>query len=334
MNIVFFETDAYEQEFLKKRLHKNNLVLHNRPLEQHDLKSLYQTEVLGVFIYSKITKEVLQNMPCLKLIITMSTGYDHIDLATCRKAGITVCNVPKYGGVCVAEHTFALILALVRNLHKAIEKTRHDDFSINGLMGFNLEGKTLGVIGAGTIGSRVMELAHAFHMRVLVTTEKKKRGSSDNINYVTLPYLLKNSDIVTLHVPLTPKTHHIINHKTIALMKKGSFLINTARGPLVDTAALAHALHTKKLAGAALDVLEGEAEFHEAHQPLKSTHHSLHDWRTLRKAHNLLKHKNVIVTPHIAFYTKESVNKILTTTADNIASFVKNKPLNVITFNF
>ena len=333
MNIVFFETDSYEQEFLKKRLHKNNLVFHNRPLEQHDLKSLYQTEVLGVFIYSKITKEVLQNMPCLKLILTMSTGYDHIDLAACRKAGITVCNVPKYGGVCVAEHTFALMLALVRNIHKGIERTRHDDFSINGLMGFNLEGKTLGVIGAGTIGSRVMELARAFHMRVLVTTEKKKKGSSDNINYVTLPHLLKNSDIVTLHVPLTPKTHHIINSKTLALMKRGSLLINTARGPLVDTAALAHALDTKRIAGAALDVLEGEAELHEASAPTHHTHHGLHDWRTLRKAHNLLKHKNVIVTPHIAFYTKESVNKILTTTTDNIASFLKNKPLNVITFN-
>ena len=111
-------------------------------------------------------------------------------------------------------------------------------------------------------------------------------------------------------------------------MKKGSFLINTARGPLIDTQALAHALDTKRLAGAALDVLEGETELHEAHQPLKHTHHRLHDWRLLRKTHALLKHKNVIVTPHIAFYTKESVQKILSTTADNIASFAKGKPIN------
>ncbi len=328
MNIVFFETDAYEQEFLKKRLGRHHLVFHNRVLEQQDLKNLYQTEVLGAFIYSKITKEVLQNMPCLKLITTMSTGYDHIDLNACRSAGVVVCNVPKYGGVCVAEHTLALILALVRNVHRGIERTRHDDFSIEGLMGLNLEGKTLGVVGAGTIGSRVMELARAFHMNVLVTTESKKRGTSDNITYTTLPNLLKNSDIVTLHAPLNPKTYHMINHKTIAFMKKGSFLINTARGPLIDTQALAHALDTKRLAGAALDVLEGETELHEAHQPLKHTHHRLHDWRLLRKTHALLKHKNVIVTPHIAFYTKESVQKILSTTADNIASFAKGKPIN------
>ena len=330
MNIVFFETDAYEQEYLKKRLVKHHLVFHNRVLEQQDLKNLYQTEALGVFIYSKITKETLQNMPCLKLIATMSTGYDHIDLSACKLAGVTVCNVPKYGGVCVAEHTFALMLALVRNLHRGIERTRHDDFSIEGLRGINLEGKTLGVVGAGTIGSRVMELARAFHMNVLVTTESKKRGSSDNITYTTLPHLLKNSDIVTLHTPLTPKTYHLINHKTIAFMKKGSFLINTARGSLIDTVALAHALDTERLSGAALDVLEGETELHEAHQPLKHTHYRLHDWRLLRKTHALLKHKNVIVTPHIAFYTRESVHKILSATLDNIAAFMKGKPINRI----
>ncbi len=333
MNIAFFETDSYEQEFFTKKCAKHNTSFYPHALTTHDLKHLYQTEILVTFIYSKITKEIIHNMPCLKLIVTMSTGYDHIDLDACRRAGITVCNIPRYGGECVAEHTFALILALLRNVHRGIERTRHDDFSIEGLRGLTLEGKTLGVIGAGAIGSRVIELARAFHMKVLVYTDTKKKGTHDHITYTTLSDLLTKSDIVTLHVPHTPKTHHMINTKTLAMMKRGAFLINTARGPLVDTQALSHALETKRLAGAALDVLEGEAQLHEIHQPMKHTHHSLHDWRMLRKAHTLLKHKNVIVTPHIAFYTKESVDTILKTTLENIEAFLSGKHLNVITFN-
>jgi D-lactate dehydrogenase len=225
------------------------------------------------------------------------------------------------------------MLALLRNVHRGIERTRHDDFSIEGLRGLTLEGKTLGVIGAGAIGTRVIELARAFRMKVLVHTDTKKKGTHDHIMYTTLKDLLEHSDIVTLHIPHTPKTHHMINAKTLAMMKRGSFLINTARGPLVDTQALSHALDSKRLAGAALDVLEGEAQLHEIHQPMKHTHHSLHDWRTLRKTHTLLKHKNVIVTPHIAFYTKESVDAILNITLENMEAFIKGKPVNNITFD-
>lgn len=330
MNIAFFETDAYEQEYLEKKLKKHNLKFHPRPFEETDIKHLYQTEILVVFIYSHITRHVIQNMPCLKLIVTMSTGYDHIDLEYCRHTGIIVCNVPKYGGACVAEHTFALILALARKLPKAIIRTEHDDFSIDGLMGATLEGKTLGIIGFGTIGSRVARIARGFNMRVLTTTEHKKHGHSESIAFVPLKTLLKEADIVTLHTPLTKNTHHFINASTFRLMKRGAFLINTARGELVDTHALVKALDAKKLAGFACDVLEGECEIKEAHQPRKKAHHEACDWRLLRQTHALLKRNNVLVTPHIAFYTREALETIMKTTANNIGVFIKGTPINVV----
>jgi D-lactate dehydrogenase len=294
------------------------------------LKGLYQTQVLGVFIYSKLTREVLQQMPCLKLIVTMSTGYDHIDLAYCKREGIRVCNVPKYGGACVAEHTFALILALTRHLDKAIENTRHDDFSIDELMGVNLHGKTMGVVGVGTIGQHVIEIAKAFGMNVLATTDRIRKGFHNGLQYVSLNELLRKSDLVTFHVPLTKKTFHMINRKNIRLMKRGSYLINTSRGGIVETQAVVGALESKRLAGAAFDVLEGEGTLREAHQPLRKEHFDAFDWHLLRKNHALLKRKNVIITPHIAFYTKESIKGILDTTIQNIKSFEKGKPQNFV----
>src|SRR3989344_6439376 len=227
MNIAFFETDNYEKEYLEKSLKSHNLSFHSHPLDNQYLKDLKKTQVLGVFIYSHLNRLVLKEMPNLNLIVTMSTGYDHIDLEYCKRRNITVYNVPKYGGASVAEHTFALILALVRNLDDAIENTRHDDFSLHNLMGHNLEGKTLGIIGYGTIGKHVAGIANAFKMHVLVNTESKTQGKNGDFEFVSLKRLLKKSDIVTLHTPLTEKTHHLINSKTIRLMKKNSFLIRS-----------------------------------------------------------------------------------------------------------
>ena len=331
MNIAFFETDNYEKEYLEKSLNSHNLSFHSHPLDNTDIRSLKKTQVLGVFIYSHLNRLILKELLNLKLIVTMSTGYDHIDLEYCKRRNIAVCNVPKYGSASVAEHTFALILALVRNLDDAIENTRHDDFSLDNLKGIELAGKTLGIIGYGTIGRHVAEIARAFGMQVLVTENKiQDLNNQTKIIFVSLKYVLKKSDIITLHTPLTEKTHHLINAKTLKLIKKGSFLINTARGPIIDTPAVAQAISSKRLAGFAADVLEGECELKEAHQPLKSAHSQSHNWSLLRKNHSLLKQKNVIITPHMAFYTKESLDIILKTTTQNIKAFEKGKSINLI----
>lgn len=333
MHIACFECDENEQAVLREKLANHTLMFYNRPLEENEpWEKLSLTEVLVVFIYSKITPEILRHFPFLKLIVTLSTGYDHIDLMACKEHGITVCNVPKYGGTAVAEHTFAIILALLRHIPKATQQTEHDDFSLEGLCGTELAGKTLGVIGAGTIGSAVAKRAHAFDMNVLVCerTPNKKLARETPMTHVSLNELLRKSDIVTLHVPYTKETHHIIDKKKIKLMRKGAYIINTARGALIDARALHRALASKHIAGAALDVLEGEHEHKEAHAPRKIHHLNQHDWSLIRETHRLLKLPNVLITPHMAFYTYEAMHTILTTAAENITHFERGTILNKI----
>lgn len=333
MKIACFECDEHEQKLLKEKLHKHEITFYDRPLELEDTEKISLADVLVIFIYSKITPAILNRMPFLKLIATLSTGYDHIDLAACREHGVTVCNVPKYGGTAVAEHTFAILLALLRHIPPAVKNTEHDDFSTEGLCGTELAGKTLGVIGAGTIGSAVAKRAHAFDMRVLVyeRTPNKQLAKETPIIPVSLNDLLKESDIVTLHVPYTKETHHLLDKKKIKLMKKGAYIINTARGAIIDSEALHHALVSNHIAGAALDVIEGEYEHKEAHAPRKSQHLSKHDWSLIRETHRLLKLPNVLITPHIAFYTQEAVHTILATTIENISHFERGSTINAVT---
>lgn len=332
MKIACFECDTEEERALKEQLHEHELTFFNHALTHEDIQKIGCADALVVFIYSQVTREIIERLPFLKLIVTRSTGYDHIDLNTCRNHGITVCNVPKYGGTAVAEHTFALMLALTRNIPQAVSRTNHDDFSVEGLAGSELAGKTLGIIGAGTIGSAVARRAKAFDMNVITheRTPNKKVEKELGTRAVSLKELFQQADIISLHVPHTAETHHLINKTAFKQMKPHALLINTARGGLIDTKALYAALTTRQIAGAALDVLEGESELKEAHQPTKSHYHREHDWSTLRNAHRLLKLPNVIVTPHMAFYTHESLHTILNATTHNIEAFARGTPSNVV----
>lgn len=332
MKITCFECDEHERALLEKALPYDELTFHEPPLELENLKNNSFTEVLVIFIYSKITREVLAKFPFLRLIVTLSTGYDHIDVQACKEHGITVCNVPKYGGTAVAEHTFALMLALLRHIPRAVHNTNHDDFSLTGLCGTELAGKTLGVIGAGTIGSAVIRRARAFEMNVLMyeRTPNKQLAKETGAQHTELNDLLKKSDIITLHLPYTKQTHHLLDKRKTKLIKPGAYLINTARGALVDTHALSEALRTKKIAGAALDVLEGEIEHREAHAQKKEHHLKQHDWSTIRETHRLLKLPNVLITPHMAFYTHEATQTIIETAAKNIRAFQKGVTLNAV----
>ena len=333
MNIAFFETTETEKSFLKKNafLKHNRLSLYSEEISLDLLKEIQNCEILSIFIYSKITKEHLRQLPKLRLIATRSTGFDHIDLKACKGKDIKVANVPHYGENTVAEHTFALILSLSRNIHKAFIRTTHVDFSLEGLQGFDLKGKTLGIIGTGRIGLHVIRMAKGFGMKILAYDVKEDSFLSEvlDFEYVPLNTLLTSSDIISLHCPYNEKTHHLISRERIKLIKKGALLINTARGGLVDTHALTEALDSGILGGAGLDVLEQE-EMIKEEKELLSKNYPEAKLRLLVQNHILLHRENVVITPHMAFNSREAFDRILETTLSNIESFVRGTPQNLV----
>lgn len=331
MKIAFFEIQGWEKPILKRRLSGHRLSFLREPLSKKNITFATQADILSVFIYSKIGKEILAKLKKTKLIATRSTGFDHIDARRAKKKKITVSNVPSYGENTVAEHTFALMLSLSRNIHKSYIRTIKDDFTIDGLKGFDLKGKTLGVIGAGHIGLHVIKIARGFGMKVLAydTHQNKFVAEILEFSYVALPELLKKSDIITLHAPYLPETHHLINRKNIRNIKRGAILINTARGGLVETEALIEALDKNILAGAGLDVLEGEEVIKEEKQLLYDAKKSRALADFIRN-HILINDEKVVFTPHIAFYSQEALERILSTTVHNIISFIQGFPRNTV----
>lgn len=331
-NIHFFEVSPGEQAFLKTYKPIGAAVrLHTEPIEKINLALLRQAEVISPFVWSHISSDVLKKLPKLKLIATRSTGYDHIDLQTCKKRGIAVANVPFYGENTVAEHTFALILALSRKVHQAYFRTIKGDFSLEGLQGFDLKDKTLGIIGTGHIGIHAIRMAKGFGMNVLAYDVVKNNFLAETLgfSYVTFDQLLQKSDIISLHAPYRKETHHMINKGNIKKIKKGAILINTARGALVETEALALALDQGILSGAGLDVLEGEELIKEERQIL-SKEYPVDHLKTLLQNHILLNRENVVITPHIAFNSREAFHRILETTVNNINAFRSGKPENLV----
>lgn len=326
MKIAFFEIKDWEKNYIKKRLKGNKLVFFEDVLNENNLKSVKDFSIVSIFIYSKIKKGIFDKMKNLKAVVTRSTGIDHIDLGYCKKRGIKVYNVPNYGQNTVAEYAFALILSLSRKVNQAYERTIKSNFSLEGLEGFDLKGKTIGIVGMGSIGKHVAKIANGFEMKILSYDLYKNKELEKELNfkYVTLNKLLQSSDIVSLHAPYNKKTHHLINLKNIKLMKKGAFLINTARGGIVDTTALVKALASGRLGGAGLDVLEEEGIIKEEAE-LLSTNFSREKLENLLENHLLLTFSNVIITPHIAFYSEEALKKILDISIENIYSIIKNK---------
>ena len=290
-----------------------------------------EAEVLGVFVHCLVSREILDRMPNLRLIAARSTGYDQIDLEACNERGIPVSNVPRYGENTVAEHTFGLILALSRKIHKAYQRTVAGDFTLQGLEGFDLKGKTLGVIGAGSIGLHVIRIAKGFGMDVIAYDVRPNTLIAEvlDFEYHPLEYVLANADIITLHAPYMPATHHLINAETIKLIKPGALLINTARGGLVDTEALIDALDQGILSGAGLDVIEGE-ELMEEEERFMRAPEAGDQLRMIIRQHILLRRPDVVITPHMAFFSKEARERILDTTIENIGAFFAGKPLNVV----
>ena len=331
MKVAFFEVQDWEEPFLKAGLKGFDLRLFKETLDEKNVKDVQDSDVVSIFIYSNLNRELISKLGKARLIATRSTGFDHIDLKAAKEKGITVCNVPVYGEVTVAEHTFALILSLSRGIPDSYQRTRQGNFTCEGVQGFDLNGKVLGVLGTGRIGTNVIEIAKGFKMNVLAYDRfpKVDLASSLGFQYVNWQELLKQSDIVTLHLPLTDETFHFLNKDTIGLMKKGAVIINTARGGLIDTQALTSALVNGHLKGAGLDVLEEEALIREEAQLLLDNLPREQLANMLREQ-ILLRLNNVIITPHCAFNSRESLERLVNMTIENIKAFNLGNPQNVV----
>ncbi len=275
-------------------------------------------DIAGVFMDSPVSADVIAALPELKFIATGSTGFDHVDLAAAGARGIPVSSVPTYGENTVAEFAFALILALSRKMIEAELRVRDEHkFSTEDLCGFDLAGKTIGVVGTGHIGKHAVRMAKGFNMNIVAydVYHDDAFAKEMGFTYLSLEDLLAQSDIITVHAPYLPSTHHLINMGNVHLIKKGALLVNTARGAIVETAALVVALKDGTLAGVGVDVLEEEAMMKEGDMRIDA---------------ELIGMPNVIVTPHNAFNTHEAFLRILDTTIDNIVAFANGAPINVV----
>lgn len=332
MKIAVFEVEDWERNAFQSLQDRHQLVFNSDTLTARNVVDYTDADIISTFIYSDLSKHVLEQFDHLELIATRSTGFDHIDTAYCEEHGIMVCNVPTYGDNTVAEHVFALLLTLSHKMVDAIDRTRRGDFSLQGLRGFDLEGKRLGVVGTGNIGQCVIRIANGFGMDVVAFDVRQNEELTRQLDfrYVSMEELLSTSDIITLHVPSTPKTHHMLSEEQFNQMKDGVVLINTARGNLIDVRALVQALSRGKVSAAGLDVLPDEPTIHEEAELLRADYRERHELEELLAGHILLRMRNVVITPHSAFYTDEAVQRILDTTVDNIQAFIRGEPQHVI----
>jgi len=306
------------------------------------------TEVLSVFISERLDASFLEAHPDLRLIATRSTGCDHLDLEACRRMGIAVTNVGNYGENSVAEHTFALMLSLSRRLRDSEDAVRTGRFSHGQLRGFDLRGKTLGVVGAGRVGLHVIRIGIGFGMRVIAYDADPHPFYSEllDFHYVPFDQLMRESHVITLHVPLNSQTQHMINAATLADCQDGAVLINTARGGLIDMEAVIAALDEGRLSGLALDVLEDESVFHggvtatlgeriaervrsaQANPVSRETSAGrVAEFSRLVKHSQLQKRPDVVLTPHVAFNSHEAVERLTALTMENISHYLEGKPL-------
>ena len=332
MEIVVFEVEEWEREVFQQLAGEHSLTFIREPLTAANVGSFRSAEAISVFIYSKVTREVLEQLPELKLVATRSTGYDHVDLDVCRDRGIPVTNVPTYGDNTVAEHTMGLLLTISHNLTEAIDRTRKGDFSFVGLQGFDLRHKVFGIVGTGSIGQHVIRMARGFDMEVIAFDVKPDDSLAESMGfrYVSMDELLATSDVISLHVPYSSHTHHLIGDPEFAKMKDGVVFLNTARGPLMDVKALIQAIATKKVRAVGLDVLPEEPTIREEAELLHHAFREQHNMETLFADHILLRLRNVYITPHSAFNTREAVERILETTVRNIRSYSRGDPQNVV----
>jgi D-lactate dehydrogenase len=325
MQIGFFEIRPGEQEFFTKAFPSDQLTFTTDPLTTSNAASYSQLEVVTTHTVSKIDQSVIAALPNLKLIATRTTGYDHIDTKAAAEKNIPVCNVPSYGENTVAEFAFGLVLSLSRKIPQAWQRVKQTKkFDTTQLVGFDLKDKTMGVLGTGKIGSHLVKMAKGFEMNVIAfdAFPNEKLASELGYAYKTLDEVLQTSDVLSIHVPYLPSTHHLLNSQNITQIKKGAILVNTARGAVIETAALVTALEQGIISAAALDVVENEEVLTSGAEDKDPALTALNQ--------KLIGMPQVIMTPHLAFDSKEALERIMQTTVENIQALQKGTPINLV----
>ena len=318
IRIAFFDTRSYDRESFGKYISDDiEISFFEGKLNTKTIEVVRNHDAVCVFVNDEVNEEVINKLYeyGVRIVALRCAGYNNVDLKAAFKK-VHVVHVPAYSPYAVAEHAMALLLTSIRRIHKAYNRTREFNFSLDGLTGFNLEGKTVGVVGTGKIGRIFMDICKGFKMNVIAYDKYPIQGS--DINYVSLDELFEKSDIISLHCPFTEETKHMINAESIKKMKKGVVIINTSRGALIDTEALLNGLKERKVGAACLDVYEEEEDVFFTDR----SGHILDDDLLAR----LISMPNVIVTSHQAFLTREALENIAQTTIENLKSFFNNEP--------
>lgn len=330
--VVFLDIKPFEEEYIKKHMPDNlECEMYSQRLEDIDKDKLKDIEIISIFTSSSANEESLKKLTSLKMLNTRSTGVDHINLDYCKKNKIITTNVPAYGQQAVSEYAFALMGNLIRKITLSYNDMKSGNFDPNRYIGTTLSDKTLGIIGTGNIGCHTAQIANGYGMKILAFDPKPKQELIEkyNLNYVSIEELYKNSDIITLHCPYTEKNHHMIDSEAINKMKQGVCIINTARGELIDTKALLEGLKSRKILGAALDVLESEKIITKKEKyTLETDQINKQDLANTLINSELIDMENVIVTPHCAYETVEAVHEILDVTIKNIKGYLNQEIIN------
>ncbi len=328
MRVAVFSTKPHDRRFLDAANAENlhDLVFLEPRLSEATVALAAGSEAVCVFVNDRVDRTVIARLRDLgvRLLALRSAGFNHVDLAAAEAAGIAVGRVPAYSPHAVAEHTVALMLTLNRKTHRAYNRVREGNFALEGLLGFDLNGKTVGIVGTGLIGEIVATIMTGFGCQVVAHDPvPSPRCEAIGVRYLPIGDLLSQSDIVTLHCPLTPATHHLIDDHALATMKRGAMLINTSRGAVIDTRAVIRGLKDGRIGSLGLDVYEEEADlFFE-----DLSNHIIPDDVFAR----LLTFPNVLVTGHQAFFTEEALTAIAETTIANISAFERDgRPLHPV----
>lgn len=320
MKVAVFSSKPYDRDHLNKiNQGVHELTFFEPHLDEQTAALSAGFDAVCCFVNDTLSAPVIETLAAnnIKLIAMRCAGFNNVDLIKTEELGITVARVPEYSPYAVAEHAAALAMSLNRNLHRAHNRVRENDYSLHGLLGFDLHGKTVGVIGTGKIGLAFIKIMLGFGCRVICSDPYPNPDvEQTDAEYVPLEKLWAESDVISLHCPLLPSTRHIINSNSLHQMKSGVMIINTSRGALIDTRAVIEALKIGKVGYLGLDVYEEEADlFFE-----DNSNEILHDDTFAR----LLTFKNVMITGHQAFFTKEALNAIAQVTMDNISGFAEN----------
>lgn len=321
IKILVYDSKKYTEESFESHPHPGiEFKYFEGKLNKSTVQLAKPYDTVVVFVNDILSKDVLDQLvkQGKKAIFLRCSGFNNVDLEYAHQNNLKIYRVPMYSPYAIAEHAFALLLTNIRRIHKAYNRTRDFNFSLEGLTGMDLHNKTIGVIGTGKIGRVFIDIASGFKMNI-IAYDPYPIENPTNFQYVSLEDLFKQSDIISLHCPFTKETKHIINDESISLMKKGVVIINTSRGGLIDSSSLLDGIKSRKISAACLDVYEEEAEyFYED----KSNH--ILDDEILR---DLISMPNVIVTSHQAFLTKEALEQITRTVIDSITAFYDCNPL-------